>query len=116
MKTYQGSCHCGAVKYEFTSDLSKAIDCNCSMCGRRGSVLTFVPASQFKLLSGEGNLQEYKFNKQVIQHLFCKTCGIASFSRGKMRDGSAIAAVNLRCVPEVDLGTLQIQHVDGKSY
>ena len=116
MKMYQGSCHCGAVKFEFAGDFSKVIDCNCSMCGRRGSVLTFVPASQFTLLSGEGNLQEYKFNKQVIQHLFCKTCGIASFSRAKMPDGSPIAAVNLRCVPEVDLGTLQIQHVDGKRY
>jgi hypothetical protein len=114
MKTYQGSCHCGAVKYEVQTDLAHVMDCNCSMCGRRGSVLTFVPATQFKLLSGEGNLQEYKFNKQVIQHLFCKTCGIASFSRGKKPDGTPTVAINLRCVPEVDISTLSVHHFDGK--
>jgi len=115
-KKYEGSCHCGAVKFEVTLDFSKVIDCNCSMCGRKGSVLTFPPRSQFKLLSGEQDLTEYRFNRNVIQHLFCKHCGIAAFSYGKMPDGTPIAAVNLRCVPEVDISKLSIQHVDGKRY
>src|SRR5256885_231583 len=98
MKTYQGSCHCGVVKYEVQTDLSRVMDCNCSHCSRKGVVLTFVPAPQFKLLSGEGDLTEYQFNKHVIRHLFCKHCGVQSFARGKMPDGTPTVAINLRCV------------------
>ena len=114
-RTYQGSCHCGAVQFEVTTDLGKVIDCNCSRCGRTGAVLTFVPTTQFKLKQGEGDLTEYRFNKQVIAHLFCKLCGIQPIGRGKMPDGTPIVAVNLRCVPEIDVTKLSVHHFDGKN-
>ena len=56
MTTYSGGCHCGKVRYQVTLDLGKVISCNCSMCGKKGSLLTFAPAEQFKLQSGEGDL------------------------------------------------------------
>ena len=88
IKTHAGGCHCGRVRYEVDLDLSKpVIACNCSMCGRAGTLLTFVPTESFRLLSGEAVLREYKFNHLVIQHLFCGNCGIKSFARGKGRDG-----------------------------
>jgi hypothetical protein len=115
LKTHTGSCHCGKVRYEATMDLSApVITCNCSMCGRSGSMLAFIPANQFKLLSGEDNLTDYQFNKHVIHHLFCKTCGIKSFARGKKGD-EPMVAVNVRALEGVDLTTLKVNHVDGKS-
>ena len=115
-KTYGGGCHCGKVRYQVTADLSSpVIACNCSMCGRSGTMLTFVPAGQFKLLSGEESLTSYKFNKGIIDHLFCKVCGIKSFARGKARDGSDTAAINTRCLDDVDLKALQVQDYDGRS-
>ena len=112
-KTYTGSCHCQKVRYEVTTDLSQVMSCNCSLCSRAGYLLSFVPASQFKLLSGADNLQEYRFNTHKIEHVFCKSCGVRSFARGKARDGSDTAAINVRCLEGVDLDTLTIKKVNG---
>src|SRR5688572_4938554 len=83
-KTYTGSCHCGNVRFEVSADLSTVNACNCSMCSRAGYLLAFVPAAQFKLLAGEDAQSDYQFNKKVIHHLFCKTCGVRSFGRGEV--------------------------------
>jgi len=80
-KTYTGGCHCG-VRYEATSDLRQVIACNCSICRKKGTILSFVPASAFTLKSGAGSLQDYQFNHRVIHHLVCGTCGVEAFARG----------------------------------
>jgi hypothetical protein len=114
-KTYAGSCHCGGVRYEVAADLSSAVTCNCSICAKTGTVLTFVPASAFKLLQGGELLTDYQFNRKVIHHLFCKRCGIRSFARGRMPDGTETVAVNVRCLEGVDVTTLEHQPFDGRS-
>lgn len=111
-----GSCHCGNVRYEVALDLEKPVmSCNCSMCGRAGTLLSFVPASEFTLLAGEDALRDYQFNRHVIHHLFCTTCGIKPFARGQMPDGTPTVAVNVRCLEGVDLEALTIHKFDGKS-
>ncbi|MCK0531637.1 GFA family protein [Sphingobium agri] len=113
---YAGSCHCGAVTFTVTADApTEAMSCNCSHCRRKGFLLTFVPADQFTLSSGADNLTDYKFYKHQITHRFCNICGTQSFAEGETPDG-AIRAVNLRCVPDVDLDTLKINKVDGASF
>lgn len=115
-KTYTGGCHCGRVRYEVTLDPSEpAVTCNCSMCGRSGTMLRFVPASAFKLLSGADVLTDYRFNTQVINHLFCSVCGIKSFATGTGPDGADTRAINMRCLDDLDPSQLPTKHVDGKS-
>lgn len=116
MKTYTGSCHCGLVKFEVDTDLAKVLDCNCSHCARKGFLLTFVPASQFRLLQGEEMLTEYRFNRKFIAHLFCKTCGVQGFGRGKDAQGNETIAVNVRCLDGVELTSLKPEFFDGKSW
>jgi hypothetical protein len=114
--TYQGGCHCGAVQYEVTVDLSKPVlSCNCSMCGKKGTLLGFVPNDDFQLLSGEGSLTSYRFNRKVIDHLFCSTCGVTSFARGKKPDGTPMVAINTRCLQGVDIQKLNVTAFDGAS-
>ncbi len=84
-RTYTGGCHCGKVRYEVETALTPVLDCNCSICQKRGALWTYVEPSAFKLLSGEDNLTDYQFNKRRIHHLFCSTCGVASFARGSRR-------------------------------
>jgi hypothetical protein len=116
-QTYTGGCQCGAVRYEVALDLDQpVIACNCSRCGRLGSLLSFALASDFTLQSGEANLTEYQFNKHAIHHLFCSTCGIQSFARGaRPSDGAEMVAINVRCVDGVEPDALQIKNVDGRS-
>lgn len=111
-----GSCHCGEVKFEVDMDLKSVVSCNCSMCQRKGSLLSFVPAGRFELLSGADSLKDYQFGKKQIHHYFCSNCGVSSFSSGQSPDGQEIRAINVRCLDGVDLASLEIQHVDGKSF
>jgi hypothetical protein len=112
---HTGGCHCGKVRYQVTTDLGRVIECNCSICARRAHLLTFVPADQFTLLCGQDALTDYQFNKHVIHHVFCSTCGIGSFGWGTGADGKKMYSVNVRCLDGVDLGALTVTHFDGKS-
>jgi hypothetical protein len=115
-RTYSGGCQCGKVRYEVQMDIGEVLACNCSRCGRLGSLLAFAPASQFKLRSGESDLTKFEFNKHVIQHQFCSTCGIQPFAIGtNPKTGAKLAAINVRCVDGVDVDALKVKKVDGRS-
>lgn len=115
-KTVTGGCQCGAVRFEAVGvDTDKALACNCSRCGRLGTMLCFVPETDFTLEKGEDSLTEYRFNKEVIQHVFCKICGVQPFSRAKGPDGTPMVAVNVRCLDGIDVHELKPQHYDGLS-
>ncbi len=112
---YKGSCHCGQVSFEVDGTLEQAMECNCSHCSRKGYLLWFVPRLQFDLLTPETGLATYTFNKHVIKHHFCPHCGCAPFGFGKDRSGTAMAAVNVRCLEGVELSSLKRVPVDGRS-
>lgn len=114
-KTFTGGCHCGAVRFEVTTDLAKTITCNCSYCAKMGWILTFAPESSFTLVSGEEQLTEYMFNKKVIHHTFCKVCGVHPFGRSKNQQGEPTVAINVRCLDDVDTASLTPFAWDGKS-
>jgi hypothetical protein len=114
-KTHTGGCHCGLVRYEVTAEISGVAACNCSICTKRGALWTFAGADQFVLRAGEDNLADYQFGKKIIHHLFCRECGVASFSRGKAPDGRDMVAVNARCLDDLDIAALAVTPFDGKS-
>ena len=114
---YRGSCHCGSVRYEVNADLaSGTLKCNCSICAKARSWLIAVSPDDFRLLAGESELTEYRFNTNVIHHLFCKHCGVRSFGWGEPR-GSRMYVVNVNCLDDVEPETLArapVVFVDGK--
>ncbi|MDA7088560.1 GFA family protein [Pseudomonas sp. SA3-5] len=112
---YQGSCHCGQVTFEVEGQLDGAMACNCSICRRKGSLLWFVPRAQLTLLTPESQLATYTFNKHVIQHRFCPTCGIHPFGEGIDPKGNAMAAVNIRCLEDLELDSVPVKHFDGRA-
>ncbi len=112
---HSGGCHCGHVRFEVEISLEPIVSCNCSICQKRGALLTFVPAPQFKLLSGQDDLTDYQFNKKIIHHLFCSHCGVASFAQGTGPDGSEMIAINVRCLDDVDPAALSPMSFDGRS-
>lgn len=116
MTTYTGGCHCGKVRYEVDTELASVISCNCSHCAMKGLLLTFVPRDSLRLLSGEETLAEYRFNKKVIEHLFCKECGVESFAYGQDQEGNRMAAINVRCLDGVNVEEVAASSFDGRSF
>lgn len=115
VSTQQGGCHCGAVRYQVEIDPeAEALSCNCSMCGRAGTLLQFVPETKFKLEQGEANLTDYQFNKHHIHHVFCKTCGIKPFARGTGQHGPMVA-INMRTLDDINTFGIKAKEFDGKS-
>lgn len=115
-QTVTGGCHCGAVRFEAVGvDTDKAIACNCSRCGRTGTMLCFVPATDFHLVKGEDSLTEYRFNKNVIQHVFCKVCGVQPFAQANGPDGTPMVAINIRCLDGVNVHDFKPTPYDGLS-
>lgn len=111
---YQASCHCGAVTVDVDAETpAEAITCNCSHCRQKGFVLSFVPRDKVTV-AGEESLGEYRFNKHVIAHRFCRTCGVQPFAEGPGPDGPG-AMINLRCVADLDLDSVKIMPFDGAS-
>ena len=118
-KTYVGSCHCGAVRFEADIDLSAAsYRCNCSICSRNRFWAAVVKPEAFRLLSGEPALTKYLFNSMRNEHYFCKHCGVRAFGIGNSPEsGGKVYGVNLGCLEDVtpqELAAVPIIYVDGK--
>ncbi len=113
---YKGSCHCGHVAYEVEMDaLTGVMECNCSMCARKGAKMAFVPGASLRLTTPESNSRTYLFNKHAIQHRFCPECGIHAYGMGKDKGGNAMAMINVRCLADVDYESLPVKHFDGRA-
>jgi len=113
--TYRGSCHCGRVAFQVSGEIDGALACNCSICSRKGSLLWFVPRARMTLLTDEDAAASYTFNRHAIRHRFCPTCGMHPYGEGVAPDGQVTAAINLRCIEDIDLDAIPVQHVDGRA-
>lgn len=111
---YKGSCHCGNISFEAEGELSGAMACNCSICSRKGWLLWFVPRDKLRLTS-EKNRGTYMFNKHVIKHHFCQTCGISPYADGVDPKGNAMGAINIRCLEGIDLAAIPVKNFDGRA-
>lgn len=115
---YDGSCHCGGITFvvEAEAPITDVIDCNCSLCRRRGGLLWFTPRAALQLADGGAEVATYQFNTHHIRHHFCSQCGVAPFSEAvDPRSGEPMAAINVRCLPELDLASLSVTRFDGAS-
>lgn len=112
---YKGSCHCGQIAFEVEGEIKGAMACNCSICSRKGALMWFVPREKLRLLTPDEAASTYMFNKHVIKHRFCPTCGIHPYGEGVDPKGNRMAAINIRCLEGVDLASIPVQDFDGRS-
>lgn len=111
---YQGSCHCGKVRFEVEApEVLEADLCNCSICVKSGYLHLIVPLSRFRLLSGEASLNTYTFNAGVARHTFCKTCGVKAFYTPRSNpDG---IDVNVNCL-DIKPKQVSVNEFDGQNW
>lgn len=94
--TYEGGCHCGAVRFRVRVEQHAALECNCSICEKKGFLHLIVPRERFTLLTPEDALSTYRFGTGVARHTFCRTCGVHPFYTPRSHpDG---VDVNVRCL------------------
>lgn len=115
LRNVTGGCHCGLVRFEATLDLGSAIACNCSICLKKGLLFAFVPEERFALRAGQEDLTDYQFGRKTIHHAFCSTCGVETFAGGTAPDGTAMVGINVRCIDDVDLASIEFKPFDGRS-
>ena len=112
---HRGGCHCGAVRFEVDAPATLVVqDCNCSICRKAGFLHLIVPASRFRLLSGEAALVDYRWNTGVARHRFCGVCGIKSFY--VPRSNPDAINVNARCLDEGCVQALVVEAFDGRNW
>jgi hypothetical protein len=116
MPTYQGGCHCGKVRFTVTADLAKeqVVDCNCSICTKKGFLHLIVDLDQFCFLTPEPQVALYQFNTKTAKHYFCPVCGIHSYYIPRSHPDKI--DINVRCLEDVDLHQLTIQPFNGREW
>ena len=110
-------CHCGAVEAEIKldGDLAKVIKCNCSICKRKGAIMSMVKNEDFKITKGERMLRLYQFHSKVAKHFFCSICGI--YTHHNPRSNPAMTGFNLGCIDDIDIFQLDnINIIDGQNH
>jgi hypothetical protein len=111
MPSYEGGCHCGAVRFRVEVDEPIALECNCTICRMKGNLHHIVAKERFTLLSGEQSLTTYTFNTGVAKHTFCRVCGMHPFYVPRSHpDG---VDVNVRCLDGDAMDQFQIETFDG---
>ena len=120
MKTYRGTCHCGAVRFEADLDLTAGTGkCNCSYCWKVRNWSVLIKPEQFRAIAGEDQRTEYSFGTGQGKHAFCAKCGVRTFTRGHLAElGGAFVSIALASLDDLDPADLvaaPVKHFDGRN-
>ena len=91
-----------------------SLECNCSICAKKGFLHLIVAPQQFQLLSGKDDLTSYEFNTRTAKHTFCKHCGIHPFY--VPRSDPDKIDVNARCLDVIDVAAITPKLFDGRNW
>ena len=97
------TCHCGGVEAEVKlpeKGFEKLMRCNCSLCKRKGAVMSPLPKENVKLVKGQDSLKLYQYHTKVAEHYFCSNCGI--YTHHKMRSNPNMIGVNVACIEGIN--------------
>jgi hypothetical protein len=113
MGAWEGSCHCGAVRFRVEAEIAELTRCDCSLCRRKSATMAQVPEAALTLLSGEEALSLYQWNTGVARHYFCRHCGIYTFHR--KRSAPDAYGINMGCLEDFEAADYPLRLADGRT-
>jgi hypothetical protein len=125
LKTYHGSCHCGAIKYEADIDFDQGTTkCNCTICSKLRWWGARLKPEAFRLNSPSPGsesevLTDYTISNPEFHQLFCKKCGIHAYhTYNAPLLGGEIVSVNVACLddfPASEAAVVGVRYSDGRN-
>ena len=111
------TCHCKKVEAEInvSDDIEKFLRCNCSICKRKGAIMSMVKNEDFKIIKGDDVLKIYQFHTKIARHYFCSFCGV--YTHHNPRVNPAMTGFNVGCIDDVN--TFKLENVsvnDGQNH
>lgn len=113
-EVFEGGCHCGAVRYRVTVRSRNGVECNCSICRKKGFLHLIVPERDFELLSGADAITTYTFGTGTAKHHFCSRCGVHSYYRPRSHPEDV--DVNIRCLDDIEPSDFRYYEFDGQHW
>ena len=92
-KINQGSCLCGAIKFEVTGDLPQPSACHCTQCQKHSGHYeagTDIPKKSLTV-SGNDKITWYQSPKKDVRRGFCSICGSSLFWDPTNKDWIGVA-------------------------
>jgi hypothetical protein len=108
---FEGSCHCGAIRFCVDAVISELTTCDCSLCVKRNAVMAKIPERALTMVKGEELLTLYQWNTRIAKHYFCRTCGIYVFHR--KRAAPDHFGVNVHCLNDFDRSSIPVRRTEG---
>ena len=107
-------CHCGLVEAKINvTKIEDFLRCNCSICKRKGTIMSMVKNEDFKIVKGKDKLKIYQFHTKVAKHYFCSNCGI--YTHHNRRTDPNGVGINIGCIDEIDPFEYKAGFVDMKN-
>ena len=116
MRTFQGGCHCGALRFEVDLDLAAGTaKCNCSYCAKSRF---WLARAEPHALRSSGDATEYRGRNPVAHHFFCRRCGVHVYDRVDTPNmlGRPYVNVSVACLDDISVDELvaaPVRYADG---
>ena len=113
LRTYQGSCHCGAVRLTLPHAPDKATRCNCSICRRLGGLWAYYALDTVDVQGHPDHTTSYIWGDKTLRTVRCSTCGVATHWEPLDPQPGIQHGVNLNIFDPALAQAVQVRHFDG---
>ncbi len=111
--TILGSCHCGAVKFQFKDQPESATECNCSLCRRLATLWIYSSAENIIINAPQGGFVSYTHGDKNLAINSCITCGCTTHWEDVKGVAAGKMAVNLRLADPAIVADIPVRRFDG---
>lgn len=110
----EGSCHCGAIRWEYCLKPEHLVVCNCSLCRRINGLWAYGTISSIRVICAPNSLISYVQPEATLAMHSCKNCGSTThYTSIPNTDPNSRVAVNMAMAAPADIADIRVRHFDG---